>query len=69
MRLQSGAHPGARALCIAALRTVSGPEGSSTKEESGECRRSPGFHGGLPSIPGPGSPIASQAPELSRMIG
>ena len=48
IRSQPGAHPGARALCIVTLRTVSDPEGSSTKEDFGECRRSPGFHGGLP---------------------
>ena len=41
------AQHGARALCIVVLRTVSDPEGSSTKEELGECRRSPGFHTGL----------------------
>ena len=46
-RLASGAHLGVRALCIAVLRTVSGPEGSSTKREYDECRRLPGLHGGL----------------------
>ena len=41
------ARHGARALCIVVLRTVSDPEGSSTKEEHDECRRLPGLHGGL----------------------
>jgi len=41
------ARHGARALCIVVLRTVSDPEGSSTKEERDECRRLPGLHGGL----------------------
>ncbi len=48
---KAGTHRGARALCIASLRIVSGPEGSSTKEDLGECRRSPGFHGGFPTPP------------------
>ena len=33
---EPGTHRGARALCIAPLRIVSGPEGSSTKEDLGE---------------------------------
>jgi len=35
---------------------VSGPEGSSTKEDFGECRRLPGFHGGLLSFRPPTQP-------------
>ena len=41
------ARHGARALRIVVLRTVSDPEGSSTKRGHDECRRSPGLHGGL----------------------
>jgi len=60
---EAGTHRGARALCIAALRIVSGPEGSSTKEDLGECRRSPGFHGGFPHRPSPyPSPSPSPVP-------
>ncbi len=47
------ARHGARALCIVVLRTVSDPEGSSTKGEHGECRRLPGLHDGLVLFPVP----------------
>ena len=45
------ARHGARALCIVVLRTVSDPEGSSTKGEYDECRRLPGLHDGLVHFP------------------
>ena len=51
MTSRPGAHPGARALCIVALRTVSGPEGSSTKEDTASAAGRLGSMVGSSSIP------------------
>ncbi len=63
-RSPQGAHPGARALCIVALRTVSDPEGSSTKEDTASAAGSLGSMVGSPSILRPGSPSTNRASEL-----